>query len=51
MFGRKDIIEIINLKESSASKFISKLLSEEIIEPIKGSGKGKYKFKSKNKIC
>ena len=51
MFGRKDIIELINLKESSASKFISKLLTEEIIEPVTGNGKGKYKFICRNKIC
>ena len=45
-FGRSDVVSIIKLKDSSASKFLSKLLELEVIEPVKGHGKGKYAFKT-----
>ncbi|MCR5608322.1 MAG: Fic family protein [Lachnospiraceae bacterium] len=45
IFGRSMIVKKLDLKDSSASKFISKLLNAEIIEPVMGHGKGKYKFK------
>ena len=44
-FGRSDVVSIIKLKDSSASKFLSKLSELEVIEPVKGHGKGKYAFK------
>ncbi len=44
-FGRTDIIDVIGIGKSSASEFISKLLQAEIIEPVSGQGKGKYRFK------
>ena len=43
-FGRSDVVSIIKLKDSSASKFLSKLSELEVIEPVKGHGKGKYAF-------
>lgn len=43
-FGRNDIISIIGIGKSRASEFISQLLEAEIIEPVSGHGKGKYKF-------
>lgn len=45
VFGRSAIMELLNLKSSSASRFISKLVQANIIEPVVGHGKGKYKFK------
>ena len=45
IFGRSMIVKKLDLKDSSASKFISKLLNAEIIEPVMGHGKGKYKFR------
>ena len=45
-FGRSDVVSIIKLKDSSASKFLSKLSELEVIEPVKGHGKGKYAFKT-----
>lgn len=44
-FGRTDIISVLNLSQSGASKLIAKLLNAELIEPVKGFGKGKYRFK------
>lgn len=44
VFGRNDIIQLIGIGKSSASEFILKLLKAEIITPVSGYGKGKYKF-------
>lgn len=46
IFGRSAVAELLELKDSSASKLISKLVQADIIEPVSGHGKGKYKFKS-----
>ena len=43
-FGRSDIIEIINIKPAMASRLINLLLTNQIIKPIQGQGKGKYQF-------
>lgn len=45
IFGRRDVVSILELKNSSASKFLSKLLKANIIEPVQGYGKGRYRFK------
>ena len=45
IFGRSVVMELLELKESGASKFLSKLVLTDIIEPVSGHGKGKYKFK------
>lgn len=45
IFGRSAVIELLELKNSGASKFLSNLLQADIIEPVSGHGKGKYKFK------
>ena len=45
IFGRSAIMDILELKSSGASKLISNLLQADIIEPVSGHGKGKYKFK------
>lgn len=44
-FGRSDVMEIVRLQPSGASKLLSHLLKAEIIVPVSGQGKGKYKFK------
>ena len=43
-FGRKEIVKILNMSSSGASKLISKLLDLKIIKPVLGHGKGKYCF-------
>ena len=45
VFGRSTVMELLDLKGSGASKFLSNLLQAGIIEPVSGYGKGKYKFK------
>ena len=45
VFGRSAVMEIIELKSSGASKLLSNLVQADIIEPVSGHGKGKYKFK------
>ena len=45
MFGRSAVMELLELKGSGASKFLSNLVQADIIESVSGHGKGKYKFK------
>ena len=45
VFGRSAVMKVIDLKQSGASKFLSNLVQKDIIEPVYGHGKGKYKFK------
>ena len=45
VFGRSVVMELLELKASGASKLLSNLVQADIIEPISGHGKGKYKFK------
>ena len=47
LFGRSDVMKLVGLKSSAVSNLISKLLQVDIIEPVTGHGKGKYKFKHK----
>jgi len=44
IFGRTDIIKILDFSNSGASKFIKNLLDDRIIIPVRGYGKGKYRF-------
>lgn len=44
-FGRTVVEEITGLKSSGASKLIKLLLDSEVIIPVTGHGKGKYRFK------
>lgn len=45
VFGRSAVMELLQLKSSGASKLISNLVQLDIIEPVSGHGKGKYKFR------
>ena len=45
IFSRSAVMELFNLKGSGASKLLSNLVQAEIIEPVSGHGKGKYKFR------
>lgn len=44
VFGRNDIVKLLEIQNSSASKFIKKLVDNKIIEPVSGYGKGEYRF-------
>lgn len=43
-FGRSDVISLLGMSQSGASKLLANLLLENIIFPVRGLGKGKYKF-------
>ena len=45
VFGRSAVMELLEMKGSGASKLLSDLVQADIIEPVSGHGKGKYKFK------
>ena len=45
VFGRSAVMELLELKGSGASKLLSNLVKADIIEPVSGHGKGKYKFR------
>ena len=45
VFGRSAVMELLGLKGSGASKLLSNLVQADIIEPVSGHGKGKYKFR------
>ena len=46
VFGRSAVTELLDLKNSSVSKLLSNLVQADMIEPVSGYGKGKYKFKN-----
>ena len=46
VLGRSMITKQLGLKEAAVSRLITKLLLADIIEPVSGYGKGKYRFKS-----
>ena len=50
VFGRSAVMELLELKGSGASKLLSNLVQADIIEPVSGHGKGKYKFKITKKL-
>ena len=43
-FGRTNVEDITGLKPSGASKLIKLLADSEVIVPVTGHGKGKYRF-------
>ena len=47
-FGRTDVMTILNLTASPASALIKRMLTMELIVPVKGKGKGKYVFRKKS---
>lgn len=44
VFGRNDIMEITSVSITAAGNLLNKLKEAELIEPVTGQGKGKYKF-------
>ena len=45
VFGRSDVMRVIAIKSSRASELLTELIEKNIIEPVYGHGKGKYRFK------
>ena len=46
VFGRSDIAAITKDSVTAAGNLITKLKNADLIEPVSGFGKGKYKFKT-----
>lgn len=44
IFGRSDVMEVIDIKPSRASELLREMAEHGVIEPISGHGKGKYRF-------
>lgn len=45
IFGRSDVMKVIDIKASRASEFLKELVKHEVIVPVSGHGKGKYRFR------
>ena len=44
IFGRLDVMGVLDLKPSRASELLKEMAKWEVIEPVSGHGKGKYRF-------
>lgn len=44
IFGRSDVMSVIEIKSSRASDLLKDMAEHGIIEPVTGYGKGKYRF-------
>ncbi len=49
IFGRSMVTALLGIKDAAASKLLAKLLQAEVIHPVTGHGKGKYRFAPLNK--
>lgn len=45
VFGHSGVERITGLKSTRASEIIKLMLENDVIEPVRGQGKGKYRFK------
>ena len=46
-FGRSDVMSALEIKSSRASELLKTMIERELIEPVSGFGKGKYRFKQR----
>ena len=44
IFGRSDVMKVIDIKASRASDLLREMVEHGVIEPVSGHGKGKYRF-------
>ena len=45
VFGRSDVQKLLDLKPTRCTELLQKMAEREIIEPVRGHGKGKYRFR------
>lgn len=45
IFGRSDVMKVIDIKASRASEFLKELIKHKVIVAVSGHGKGKYRFR------
>jgi len=48
VFGRSDVQRVLGLKSTRSSALIREMTEQNLIEPVSGHGKGKYRFRSEN---
>lgn len=46
VFGRSDVMKVIDIKTSRASDLLKEMTEHGIIETVSGQGKGKYRFRN-----
>ena len=44
IFGRTEVMKVLDLKASGASELLMKMRKSGIVEAVSGQGKGKYRF-------
>lgn len=47
VYGRADVQKILGLKPTRSTELLHEMEEQEIIEPVIGHGKGKYRFKQR----
>lgn len=47
IFGRSDVMRVLDMKASRASELLKTMTEQGIIEPVSGFGKGKYRFRQR----
>lgn len=47
VFGRSDVMRVLGMKSSRASELLKEMTERNVIEPVSGFGKGKYRFKQR----
>lgn len=47
IFGRSDVMKVVDIKASRASDLLKEMVKYKITEPVSGYGKGKYRFRNK----
>ena len=45
IFGRSDVMKVIDIKASRASDLLREMLEHGVTQPVSGHGKGKYQFR------
>lgn len=50
IFGRSNVMSVIDIKPSRASDLLKDMVGHGVIEPVAGHGKGKYRFKMRQPV-
>ncbi len=45
IFGRTDVVNVLDISPTAASNFISKMCQADVFETVEGKGKGKYRLR------
>lgn len=48
IFGRSDVMRVLDMKASRTSELLKEMAEQGIIEPVSGFGKGKYRFRQQS---